>query len=223
MEKTNIKMVRVHPAIQETQTILNHFVLVSGMSFLLLCFIAVTWGVFNPERVGSSVEADSVQTIEDTTPEPIAPALEASVASVEPGISSNSVYNWQYAVDQWNECKGNVNMATFYQDWVNWYGELSAMQMCLITWPESRYDWYAKGDNGWSIGMFQINIPAGHCKKVEGLVGGSLSDAECKELLFDPEINLTVARQLYEAQGWTPWSGRKAYLPDFRVDWLTLE
>ena len=162
----------------------------------------------------------------------MAMALMASPA----GDSPNSYKRFPEAVAVYEDCKGSVNMSTFLQDWINWYGEESAVQMCLIAWAEARFDWYAVGDDGDSIGMFQINMPAGHCEKVEGIVGRQLvfpvndekgrflrwDYSQCKEALFDPVVNISVARQLYEAQGWTPWSGRKAYLPSFRADWITI-
>lgn len=134
-----------------------------------------------------------------------------------PERSDSSVYNWQYAVDRWNECKNDVS---FYQDWVNWYGEESAMRMCIITHSENGSrdpnKTHVNSDLSVDVGLFQINA-YWHCGKI-GMPNGN----ECVNALKDPDTNLMVARQIYEAQGWTPWYGRKAHLPDFYTDRLTI-
>jgi hypothetical protein len=140
-----------------------------------------------------------------------------STPELEQAYSSNSIYNWQYAVDIWNDCK---NVVSFYQDWVNWYGEESAMRMCLITKAENgtreahRIGYNNNGSR--DVGAFQINTI--HC----GKVGEQKHSDSCVAKLQNENTNIAVARQIYEAQGWSPWVAKKAYLPDFWADRLTI-
>lgn len=132
--------------------------------------------------------------------------------------SDNSIYNWSYAVDIWNNCK---NDAYQYQDWANWYGEESAMRMCLITQRENGTREPARigynSDGSKDVGLFQINA-YWHCDKV----GEARSSNACIAKLQDAGTNVNVARQIYEAQGWTPWTAKSSYLPDFWADRVTI-
>jgi hypothetical protein len=143
--------------------------------------------------------------------------VSTSAPELEQVYSSNSIYNWPYAVDIWNDCKINVN---FYNDWSNWYGEESAMRMCLITKAENgtrasdRIGYNTNGSR--DVGFFQINSV--HC----GKVSEALHSDACVTKLQDLGTNVNVARQIYEAQGWSPWVAKNAYLPDFWADRLTI-
>lgn len=81
MDKTKIRLDPITPVIQEWTVYAKHFVLISGFLFLGLILIAVTWGAFNPEPLQSTVEADTVQTVDDTTQEQNDPALPAGEES----------------------------------------------------------------------------------------------------------------------------------------------
>jgi hypothetical protein len=135
-----------------------------------------------------------------------------------PTLSSSSIYNWPYAVDIWHDCQ---QVVSFYQDWANWYGDESAMRMCLITKRENGTREPTRigtnRDGSKDVGLFQINA-YWHC----GKINLPRSSAACIKQLQDPAVNLAVARQIYEAQGWSPWVARKAYLPDFWADRVTI-
>jgi hypothetical protein len=205
----------------EIETIVRHTFLGIGVLFSLFVFVAVTWGIFNQaDEYEQQMEqpAPIGQEIFDTAQ---ASVIEEAVEYIEeptPSLSPNSVYNWQYAVDRWNECKNDVS---FYQDWVNWYGEESAMRMCIITQSENGSrdpnKVHINDDLSADVGLFQINA-YWHCEKI-GMPNGNA----CVEQLKDQDTNLMVARQIYERQGWSPWHGRKAHLPDFYSDRLTIE
>jgi hypothetical protein len=70
--------------------------------------------------------------------------------------------------------------------------------------------------NECSIGIFQINLAKDYCngKWVHaGKVPGDTMEAKVAWLKH-PENNIKIARQLYERQGWNPWSVylNKSYL-----------
>lgn len=79
-----------------------------------------------------------------------------------------------------------------------------------IIWRESRCKPEVRNKRGRddSYGLTQLNMRA-HRKWVRGLVGGDFT------ALYDPLVNLSVARVLYEKAedaygcGWKPWTTRK--------------
>jgi hypothetical protein len=91
--------------------------------------------------------------------------------------------------------------------------------MILITNKESGWGMEKIGTNtngSRDIGFFQINTI--HCGKVQEAQNSSA----CIEKLLDPDTNLQVAMQIFDAQGWSPWVAKKAYLPEFWADRVKL-
>ena len=146
---------------------------------------------------------------------------------VEPAaLSPTSYRNWPQAETTFERCKSHENMQDVYRDWVNWYGEESALRMCLILRYESDYrvtiDNAGTNSNGSvDVGLFQVNTPL-HCPKVEGALQRKLTTTECRDALRDKAVNVEIARQIYQASGWSPWYGRKGFLPAFWADRVTV-
>ena len=118
-----------------------------------------------------------------------------------------------------DRCRTHENMMQLYKDWANWYGEDSAVQMCLVLRYESDYRLTVVGKNSngsFDVGLFQINTGY-HCPKV----GEARNSDGCIAKLKERDANVQAARQIYEASGWSPWYGRKKWLKLFYVERIT--
>lgn len=102
------------------------------------------------------------------------------------------------------------------QDWSqsSWTKEQIQIMICQVFGPECQNALLiAKNESGfrpWAIsktndyGVFQIN-----CRWQKRRVGGN-----CNKFL-DPMTNIKIAKQMFDEQGWNPWTTKK-YLPAYQ-------
>lgn len=76
--------------------------------------------------------------------------------------------------------------------------------LSAVAYGESGYNPAAVGDEGDSIGLFQVNIPA-HYSKLENWTGSG-SRSTWESWLKDPEHNVFAASEVYKSQGLGAWT-----------------
>jgi hypothetical protein len=137
---------------------------------------------------------------------------------------SNSISNFPLAEHLYQVCQTDPIASVEYDSWKAHYNELTAMRMCLVTVKES--GWKVDQLGGWNydgsrdIGFYQINTPL-HCPKVAAIVGHSLALDECRSSLSsDVTIGRSIAMQLYDTRGFSPWYGR-AFKVNGVVQWYS--
>lgn len=128
----------------------------------------------------------AVWTLASCTPEQQA-LLEQTVATASVWTSTHP------EVEQWHQVALDAGWPE--SDW-RW--------LACVMWRESRGDPGAYNGRGRdrSYGLMQLNMRA-HAGWVGPLVGGDFAR------LFEPSVNLAVARQLLDAAGRSPWSTRR--------------
>ena len=77
------------------------------------------------------------------------------------------------------------------------FGAEHAPRAQAIAWRESRYQPWARNPSGAS-GLFQIMLPL-HARRFTAA-------GYAPEQWSDPAVNVTVAYQLFQEQGWQPWA-----------------
>lgn len=200
--------------------------------FVIFIIALIGFCAGNQNRYPDGTKAEPVSTIEvayaaSGVVQSPAGQSATSTSQVEPEPSSEPTRNrdsWQNfptAVSVVGQCQENETCRDMVARWETaGYDEITVIRMILIMNKESgwQYDQVSTNTNGSrDVGAYQINT-GWHC----GKVGQARNSQACIDALLDPDTNTRVAMEIFDAQGWSPWVARKAYLPEFWADRVTL-
>lgn len=202
------------------------FVTFAVFIIALIGFAAGNQGRYPDGTKDAAIEPVSAAEVVQSLPNN--PAISDSSAELPPQtvseqetVDPNSYQNFDTAKRVVGMCQGNENCLDQVRRWETaGYDATTVIRMILIFNKESgwQYDQVSTNTNGSKdVGFAQINTGY-HC----GKVGKPRNSQACIDALLDPDTNTRVAMELFDAQGWTPWVARKAYLPEFWADRVTL-
>ena len=127
------------------------------------------------------------------------------IKQVEVAKSKNHYTNFKRAVQIYNKCQTNENCQLILEKFSK-YGTNTKYRMAFICYFESKWvnDIISSTQD---VGLCQINTPS-HCDKLGFNYKIPDERDQCIYALADPEVNLSIAEEIYKTSGFSPWYGR---------------